>query len=123
MSLSASWRWLLLALSTPLLMFPTVVPLASVAVAVTIALAVSVDVWHGRPWVLPPNSIRPPLVVLMVTVAVALAVTPVAAISAQKMAGIFLGLLLLIPSFAAAGLFMSTLTAHPAVAAVSTNRE
>jgi len=32
----------------------------------------------------------------------------------------FLGLLLLIASFAAAGLFMSTLTAHPAVAAVST---
>ncbi len=31
-----------------------------------------------------------------------------------------LGLLLLIASFAAAGLFMSTLTAHPAVAAVST---
>ncbi len=32
----------------------------------------------------------------------------------------FLGLLLLIASFAAAGLFMSTLTAHPAVAAVGT---
>jgi ABC-2 type transport system permease protein len=32
----------------------------------------------------------------------------------------FLGLLLLIASFAAAGLFMSTLTAHPSVAAVST---
>ena len=32
----------------------------------------------------------------------------------------FLGLLLLVASFAAAGLFMSTLTEHPAVAAVST---
>jgi len=32
----------------------------------------------------------------------------------------FIGLLLLIASFAAAGLFMSTLTAHPPVAAVST---
>ena len=32
----------------------------------------------------------------------------------------FIGLLLLIASFAAAGLFMSTLTAHPPVAAIST---
>jgi ABC-2 type transport system permease protein len=36
------------------------------------------------------------------------------------LASSFVGLLLLIASFAAAGLFMSTLTEHPAVAAVST---
>jgi ABC-2 type transport system permease protein len=58
-------------------------------------------------------------------VVLAVSLTPLSLLAGGSLdfgifAASFLGLLLLIASFAAAGLFMSTLTAHPAVAAIST---
>lgn len=58
-------------------------------------------------------------------VAVVILLTPLSLLAGGSLdygllASGFLGLLLLIASFAATGLFMSTLTAHPSVAAVST---
>jgi ABC-2 type transport system permease protein len=59
------------------------------------------------------------------TVALVILLTPLSLLAGGTLdygllASGFLGLLLLIASYAAAGLFMSTLSAHPAVAAVST---
>jgi ABC-2 type transport system permease protein len=59
-------------------------------------------------------------IVVLVTLLTPLSLLAGGTLDYGLLASGFLGLLLLVASFAAAGLFMSTLTAHPAVAAVST---
>ena len=90
-----TWRWLVLVLSAPFLMFPMVVPTATVAViALVVTMAAVESLKEGR-GPLPSSPLTWPLTLLMITVVVGLIVSSVPDVSIPKFTGVILGVLLL----------------------------